>query len=618
MSFSNPQFLWLLLSLPLILILHFLRARAHPQPVSALFLWEQAKSIARQKRRFSATWLLLLQLLTALIISFALARPFIKSEVQTSKIFVVDASASMATVDSVNGQDTAQNTAQNTQRITRAASEIRDLLANTRANTNEVALIRAGLDAQVITPLTTNHNDLLEALNDIQATDSTVNLNRAINLAASLKTNAEIHLVSDNIKASDIQLNSKNHLVTTHVIQGNATNVGISAFELRGNQAFVSVVSNYPRPQQLDLNLYLDDAFIGQTPMLIPRNGQMHWSFPIQQQAGTYKAEIVVPDWDALALDNTAYALSRDLKVLISPPEPSFERALLAIPNIDIRISNRVNGRYDLLITNDIPAQLEPGRYIFYSPRLEQPDFQRIADWDATNDFLRFSDLSGARAGFNPTLTLPMTYKSASSNASSNANALDEVGSFEWQTIIESEGLAPMMLYSQSPQTEAIAFTFHPSQSDLVRRSAFPILMANIIRSFSQEKRLPLGSALGNNSSTILLNGESYPLNDITQPGIYTVDGQNYSSSLLSREESSLAMGDIVNTSVITQADSNPLINQDSIQNTSAEENTNQRTFTQALILLAITLILLEWLFWALRDGWRFRDLFKLRPAKQL
>ena len=53
MSFLAPQFLWLLLALPLVVALHFVRSRRKRVDVSALFLWRQAAQLAERRRRFS-------------------------------------------------------------------------------------------------------------------------------------------------------------------------------------------------------------------------------------------------------------------------------------------------------------------------------------------------------------------------------------------------------------------------------------------------------------------------------------------------------------------------------------------------------------------------------------
>ncbi len=100
LSFAAPQFLWALLSLPLIVLLHFIRARKRRQEVSALFLWRKALELAQARRRFSPSWLLLLQLMFAALASLALSQPNLTLRTAPDRVLVVDASASMAARDS--------------------------------------------------------------------------------------------------------------------------------------------------------------------------------------------------------------------------------------------------------------------------------------------------------------------------------------------------------------------------------------------------------------------------------------------------------------------------------------------------------------------------------------
>ncbi|MEJ2667567.1 MAG: BatA domain-containing protein, partial [Deinococcales bacterium] len=59
LSFAAPEFLWALLALPLVVLLHFVRSRRRRTEVSALFLWRRARQVAERRRRIAPTWLLL-------------------------------------------------------------------------------------------------------------------------------------------------------------------------------------------------------------------------------------------------------------------------------------------------------------------------------------------------------------------------------------------------------------------------------------------------------------------------------------------------------------------------------------------------------------------------------
>ncbi len=96
-TFLNPWGFLALVSLPVILAIHFFRHRYQKSPVSALFLWKRITrepSTGRRLERPPISSSLLLELLAALLLSFLLARPAFLHE-QTHRIIALDLSASM-------------------------------------------------------------------------------------------------------------------------------------------------------------------------------------------------------------------------------------------------------------------------------------------------------------------------------------------------------------------------------------------------------------------------------------------------------------------------------------------------------------------------------------------
>jgi len=89
-----------LVSLPIIVAFYMLRLRRRDMPVGSTFLWQQLvrdveANAPWQKLRFS--WLLLLQLLIALVAVLAAARPFatVSSDLAANVVLIIDTSASM-------------------------------------------------------------------------------------------------------------------------------------------------------------------------------------------------------------------------------------------------------------------------------------------------------------------------------------------------------------------------------------------------------------------------------------------------------------------------------------------------------------------------------------------
>ena len=219
--------------------------------------------------------------------------------------------------------------------------------------------------------------------------------------------------------------------------------------------------------------------------------------------------------------------------------------------------------QYDVLVSsNDPPETLAPGRYLFFRPPSEEPRYQQIADWDRSDPLLRFVDLTGVTVGLPPEEADPV------------------LPGGEWRVLAQTGDLSSAMLRLSEPGIEAVALRFHPSQTDLVRRVAFPILMTNLVDTFRGEPRLPLGTPLAGTGARA------------TEPGVYTVDGAPYSVSLLSAEESRL-----VTSSPTAQSGAADAQN-------AASGGERGRNLGLWLTLVALIVLVGEWLLWSgMRGG---------------
>ncbi len=580
MSFLAPQFLWLLLALPAVVALHFVRSRRERVDVSALFLWRQAAQLAERRRRFSPTWLLALQLLFVSLAALALAQPSLNAGGAPERVLILDASASMA----ARGGGGA--------RLESAKAQAADLIGGA----GRVAIVRAGLDATTWQPLSANEAAVRRALADLRAADASADLQRAVDLAAAVAPGAELHLFSDNL--AGVSPPPETDFTFHPAIRAGASesaapaerpaNWGISAFDLRNQQLFVSVVSSARRPQEVTLSVTRsggadgseadDGRIVAQTSLLVPSQGQANTSFPVEDMTGFYRAALEVPGGDALALDDEAFAGSRTLNVVVTPPTPRLERVLRVLPGMSVRSVQTVQEglAYDVLVSSSAPPEtLSPGRYLFFSPPSEEPRYAQIADWDRSNPLLRFVDLTGVTVGLPPEDASPTG---------------------DWRTLAETSDLSPAALHLSEPGVEAFWLRFHPSQTDLVRRVAFPILMANLMSTFRGEPRLPLGAPLPSETAGETADGtvgEAAGAADgvarATEPGIYTVGGAPYSVSLLSAAESRLESS----LPSAQNSEASPLT-------VSTERRRNLGLW---LTLAALLVLVGEWLLWSQARG---------------
>ena len=111
---------------------------------------------------------------------------------------------------------------------------------------------------------------------------------------------------------------------------------------------------------------------------------------------------------------------------------------------------------------------------------------------------LRFADLTGVVVAPS-TAPLPLPLEQA-------------------EVLAQTADLTPVLLRWHEGGRELIYFGFSPSQSDITRRPAFPIVLANILEGFRSEAQVPLGTALAAGRW-------------LTEPGRNVVAGRSYTSA---------------------------------------------------------------------------------------
>lgn len=554
LAFAAPAFLWLLAALPLVVVLHFLRARTRRLDVSALFLWQQARELAERRRRFSPTWSLLLQLLAVTLAALALAQPDLRLEGPPDLVVVIDASASMAAVDPEGA------------RLERAREAVMELAAEA----GRVALVRAGLEPRLALAFTDDRAALEAALADVAAADRSADLERALALAFDLARQRDgeagrVALVSDDPGPARAD-------VTRVDVAGSGENIGIIGFDLGIQQAFVAVASNAVGPRSVGVELHQNGALLASSELLVPSGDQASVTFPIDVSTGVVEARLVgLPAADALALDDVAYAGQRPLAVVVDSEVESVMRALRAIPGVTTRLTGlaRTTPADVRVLTGIDPDDAPAGDLILLAAPQPQPDYVTIGSWDRTDALLRFVDLREVVVGLAPA-------------DEAEASAQDEQG---WTVLARSSDLRPVLRWREDERGRVLQFLVHPSQTDLVFRPAFPTLMANVLERFRGEGRIALGGGDDGGSP-------------ITAPGPVEVGGRTVTASLVSVEQTRLP-----GPGPDDLADAGPLLG--------VERPTPLAAW---LLALAALLLVIEWWLWSRGPGATSR---RPRPSRR-
>jgi hypothetical protein len=503
-NFVAPAFLLGLLFVPVVLWLHFVRRTQRERRVNALWLWTNEVSAA-QRARFLPNILLALQLIGIIAASIGAAGPRLEFPGR-DLVIVLDASASMTAAD-------VGSRAQPSSRLRAATRDAGALFGNAK----KILVVRAGLSASVLAGPSSDRNEIRAGLEKIQAGDSSSDLEGALRLAQSLAPNAETHLFTSLEPP-------KNFRGTLHTIRGNGENIGITAFALRGTQAFVALESNLQAPRNATVHLERDGIILARNTVRVPAGARATWLPKIKIEPGEYKAVLENSSdgerLDALELDDTSFAVIGAGRVLVAPPQDDVSRAVVSVPGVRAVTQNlppnSSAGWGAIVLVGRVPKRLPPGNYLIFAPPEPKAKLEPITAWDASAPELRFASLDGVQARIS-------------------SQVAPEIADGDW-TVLASVGRKTFIARGEGPGVRAVYIASNPSDSDLRLRPAFPVLVFNVLSSYLNVPAKALGSRLPSPDPSIEVRA--------IEPGLFETGSTRFVANLGSNEQTRLPTGD--------------------------------------------------------------------------
>lgn len=571
MNFLSPlALLWLPLIGGIIIVLYMLRLRRRDVTVSSVMLWQavlkdtQANAPFQKLRR---NLLLLLQLLIAGVLVFAVSRPFFWAAGMGGKTVavVIDGSASMKATDVAGG------------RFAQAVREARRIIEQ-KASGDGVALILAAEKPIPLSPLTTDKEKLLRALDAAKPTDAPNDMKEAITFAASLissRAEAQVTVVTDGAfgRLDEMALGGPR---LGFVIVGNrAENVGITAFDVRdtlgggsARQAFVTVQNVGKGEKTVPLAIRVNDKLTAAKAVTLKPGESKSETFDnLRADAGgLVQARLDIRD--DLAADNIAHVTlaprRRIRTLLVTEGSPFLEKVLGtddrivldAVRPADYQTADSRNR--DLTIFDDAapPKDLPPGRYLFWGVNAlgsevvpavttSMPDVDRpqILDWSRTHPLMRFVDMANV-----------------------NLMRAKTIAPAPWATTLAETDAGPLIVAGEKSDSRAVYIGFSLLESDMPLRVAFPIFLTNCLQWLTARPGdsggitrpgdvMPLAASAtagtltitrpDNASDTVNTTPKAAPLYDrTTTVGVYRASGKNFEQyfavSLLSPVETNI------------------------------------------------------------------------------
>ena len=534
MTFLQPAALWLLGLIPLVVILHLLRAAAERQLIPSAFLWRDLgrdPEVARRWRPPRLTLLLLLQILAIAAASFALSMPRLTTPPGRHVAIVLDASASMLATD---------------ERPTRFDEAVRRarLLLLAMSPTDVATIVRAGPSPR---PVVTAVDSLTAqgALGEVRAGGGTTTMREALFVASDLARRsqdraAEIVVFSDGAFVDPGDLSTLGVATRFEMVGREAANRAVTGLSVArqpggsGTQSAVARLANYgDQPARVGLSLFVDDVLSDRRDVDLAAKGQTVAAFEVP--AGVRRVAVKLAGGDAMPADDFA-EVSVDIgfvrRVLLVTRRPeALERALRAIP--DLKVDTVTPEKYDgsgaeiVVLDGVVPPKLPSGQLIVVSPPSNQtllpvrPEVQGVqfSDFDPRHPLLQAVDLSAVRlATATPFQTPP------------------------WARVVAEAPSGPLIVEGTEEGRSVVALGFDPSNSGIDRMIAFPLLVANAVSflgggdlspSLLPGRNVNLPIAPGITSVTLETpDGEqrrltpeqgSVRLDEIERPGRYTI-----------------------------------------------------------------------------------------------
>ena len=417
-------------TVPLLLLLYFLKLKRREQVISSTLLWKRAiqdLQVNAPFQKLRRNILLLLQLLMLLAMLFALAGPVLSLTSGPARRYVllIDRSASMKATDAGdNWQDGSQApSSEGIMRLDSVKEQARTFARSIRGKgmfaltdkSDQVMVIAFDDKAKVMCNFTSDKHQLIAAVDSITATDGGSSLAEAVAVARafaqspgteagnrSAQSPAQLILFSDGQIADTEQIVVGKDELLFNCVGNSQQNIAITAMQAKRsyeNPQEVSVfatIVNYGSEQvtgdiQLSVNGNVRavrsvtiEPVTGETASEAARPGRVSVEFSLSQSAEAV-IEIRQLQPDFLAGDDAAWAIippPKQLSVLLVTSGNAVLKSVLeACPLASLEVLSpdqfdlandpaaAPRTGYDVIVLDDyMPSELARGRYLIFGP----------------------------------------------------------------------------------------------------------------------------------------------------------------------------------------------------------------------------------------------------------
>jgi len=312
MGFLNLIAFGYLSAISLVVLIYFFSKKKNIIEVSSIIPWEIIKDDIVRSRLFRIDLLFILQILLLLLLTFFLARPFLKSSIVNISgkniILIIDSSASMQAVEPGGP------------RFDQAKSQALKMVSK-MSRWDKMMVINTNYSSVIASDFTENKRKLNEAINKLIPRDTGTNLDEGIGLGASFLKNVErgeMYVLTDQTPSSVNMAKQENIKFIKY--GKNSTNAAITSLDVfqdmfkdyKEREAYVTVKNYSDNDTRGMLNVFLNNEKIDEKDFELNGHEQKTLKTENLTASGVLKAEIQINDF--LSVDNTAYALINEIK----------------------------------------------------------------------------------------------------------------------------------------------------------------------------------------------------------------------------------------------------------------------------------------------------------------
>lgn len=474
MSVANLWPLFLFILVPVIVLLYILKQKGTDEEVGSVMLWRETMKNTEATtpwEKYRHNILMYLQILTVMLLAFALMAPFLKQGGRDFQqvVLVLDNSASMYSL--YDGERT---------RFEEAKERIVDYIDSLNENC-AITLMTAVKGGEILISNATDKQAVKSAVRNLSCTELAGTVDDCKNMVKSLCaqwdkygvimfTDAPVML--DTLEATVVNLATEGeNMAVNYVSYGSNDD---------GSMTVLAKVSNFGKAEGTrEVNLYGDDRLLDVEKVTVPAGGSAVVYFEdITFDGVMLKAEI--NEKDMLINDNTSGVIvntgSKKRVLLVTGGNTFLEKALGTMPALDIYKTTDLavigkNETFDLYIFDNVmPETLPPSGNIIYINPDSKANVQSADSVEVT------SNEEGVRLSFiNSELS---EYLQGGSFGVNHAKIFDRP---VWANTFLTYGEDCCGYYGENGLRKVVCLGFDIHETDLALSADFPIMVYNIM-----------------------------------------------------------------------------------------------------------------------------------------